>query len=175
MSYEISSKSRRTWNFSMQCEITFDLIYSFTGLEIAVWDEPLCSLSGFFWTRLSLLAKLYLCAMMISLMDYSAKVGLSGSSLIEFELSWLKRSQSSMFSKLMSWIINLVVFWSFSMVMVFCLYLSSFIFATSLMSMFLSPFYWACSWALSNWFCLLEMLSIICWLAISLSTPCKIR
>ena len=123
----------------------FDLIYSFTGLEIAVWDEPLCSLRGFFWTRFSLLAKLYLRAIMISLMDCSAKVGLSGSSLIEFELSWLKRSQSSIFSKLMSWIINLVVFWSFSMVMVFCLYLSSFIFATSLMSMFLSPFYWACS------------------------------
>ena len=159
----------------MQWEITFDLIFSFTGLEIVVWDEPLCSLSGFFWTRFNLLAKLCLRAIIISLMDCSAKVGLSGSSLIEFELSWLKRSQSSIFSKLMSWIINLVVFWSFSMVMVFCLYRSSFIFATSLMSMFLSPFYWAWSWALSSWFYLLEMLSIICWLAISLSIPCKIR
>lgn len=156
----------------MQWEITSDFILILTGFWL--W-ELLCSLIGFFWTIFNLLARLYFLALMISRIDVSAKCGLSGSSLIELELSWLKRSQSSIFSKLISWIINLVVLWSFSMVIVFYLCLNSLSFAISLISIFVSPFCWARSYALSSWFCLLEMLSIIYWLTISLSIPYRMR
>jgi len=75
----------------MQWEITLDLIFSFTGfgleLVLVIIEEPRCSLRGFFWTRLSLFAKLCLRMSMISLIDCSAKFGLIGSSLIELELS----------------------------------------------------------------------------------------
>ena len=78
VSKDISSRSRSTWNFSMQWEITFDLIFSLTGFERVVCEEPRCSLKGFCCTRVRRFWRLCFLMFMISLMDYSAKFGFRG-------------------------------------------------------------------------------------------------
>lgn len=179
-SNEISSRSSSTWNFSMQLAITWDLMFKFTGF----WREDMlvpkfvdlwCSDMGIFWSWAKRFANDSFRKLIISLIDFSAKLGFKGSSEIELdESSWLNKSQSSMFSKLRSWMMNFVVLLSFSIVTFFSLYLRSFNLATSSILIFISPLLCASIWAFSSKFYLLEMLSIICWLAMSFSIPCSI-
>lgn len=132
-------------------------------------------ITAFFWTWENLLARESFRDWIISWIDFSARLGFKGPDEQELSSpSFFKTSQSSMLSKLTSWIVNLVEPAFFSMVTVFRPYLISLrrVISSNATSF---PYLSANSSAFKTWFYLLEMLSTSYWLDINFSTPERIR